>query len=77
MACYILLLLFIGEEKISGYFGDSVLSYDVSGNYLMRECFAENRHIIFFFEGSMEKWKVMVFREDPLEKTWCLEHVYL
>jgi len=37
------------EVEISGFLGDVVLSY-FSGNCLMRGCFAEKRHVVFFWK---------------------------
>lgn len=44
------------EVEISDFFGDSVMSRDFfSGHYLMRECFAEDRHVIFLWKLSYER----------------------
>lgn len=45
------------EVGISGLIGDSVVPCDFffSGSYLMKECFAQNRYIVFFWNLPSER----------------------
>lgn len=41
--------------NISAFFGESVVSRDVVLETLMRGCFSENRHMMFFWKLPSEK----------------------
>lgn len=59
------------KVQISGFLGDQVLLYDFffSGNCVMRGCFAENRHVIVF-------WNLPGERACNVSLDWTLKRTY-
>lgn len=55
--------------RISGFVGDSNVSCDAfSGNCVMRECFAENRDVVFFRKLTGERARDALL-DQTLERT--------